>query len=546
LDEAEATYKDAVAKNPKNIQAHVSLLSFYVKQKRLDAAEQEARAIKDLGGKPARPLLARFYIMTNRAPEAEKEFKSLIAQGDPDNSITRELAVLYLNEGRYDEGRQLVDKILKDTPHNAVALMLRGRLELADQKVEPAVEDLQNAIKSDPDLAQAYLYLSEGLQRLGKTQEAEAALSDALRRDPKNRPARMALAQQELRLGENDQAVSDLEKVMSSSQNDMSAQLLMAQAMANKQEYADADKRMAELLAQAQQPNARALIYRTWAQMKLKEKKPQDARKYASSALDLEPRNLANFAALAFAYIQANQGPAGLQDLKRRVEKYPDWAEGYEWLGVMAIKVNDLNAANQWFEKALQLDPKNVRYQRSLAEMYGVEGKMDQAKAAYEAIIAQHPDDAPSLFRAAQLNEQSGNWPRAEALYKHCIELNPKDAASKNNLAYGYLTHNGNVDVALKLAQEAKEQMPSDPTIDDTVAWAYIQKGSYTAAVEFLKQALEKSPNQPTFNYHLGYAYMKSGNSSEAKKAFESALKTPAFVSTKDGADAKQYLATLH
>jgi Flp pilus assembly protein TadD len=75
------------------------------------------------------------------------------------------------------------------------------------------------------------------------------------------------------------------------------------------------------------------------------------------------------------------------------------------------------------------------------------------------------------------------------------------------------------------LAQIAREQLPQDPNVADTLGWLYYKKEAYLRAISFLKEAAEKAPDNPTIQYHLGMAYYKNGDKAAAKKALEASLK---------------------
>ncbi len=79
--------------------------------------------------------------------------------------------------------------------------------------------------------------------------------------------------------------------------------------------------------------------------------------------------------------------------------------------------------------------------------------------------------------------------------------------------------------MALNLAQKAKEQVPDDPHISDTLGWIYYKKNIPSRAVVYLKEAAEKVPNVAMIRYHLGMAYYKNGNRDLAKKELNEALK---------------------
>jgi tetratricopeptide (TPR) repeat protein len=96
---------------------------------------------------------------------------------------------------------------------------------------------------------------------------------------------------------------------------------------------------------------------------------------------------------------------------------------------------------------------------------------------------------------------------------------------AENNLAWNYAEHGGNIDVALSLAQHAREQAPDDPRIADTLGWIYYKKNTYLNAIALLKESVGKMPNNPVIRYHLGMAYFKNDEKETARKELEQALK---------------------
>ena len=116
-------------------------------------------------------------------------------------------------------------------------------------------------------------------------------------------------------------------------------------------------------------------------------------------------------------------------------------------------------------------------------------------------------------------------------------------APAANNLAWNYAEHGGNLDVALSLAQQAKEQLPDDPNVSDTLGWIYYKKHAYLKAISMLEESVEKLGNHPVVRHHLGMAYFKSGETAKAKQELETAL---SLSDTFPGADeAKKTLKQL-
>jgi tetratricopeptide (TPR) repeat protein len=119
---------------------------------------------------------------------------------------------------------------------------------------------------------------------------------------------------------------------------------------------------------------------------------------------------------------------------------------------------------------------------------------------------------------------------------------------ASNNLAYVMLQSAGNLDVALSLAQTARQGMPDSASAADTLGWVYYQKGAYKSAIDLFQEALKlgersKQAENPTVHYHLGLAYQKDNQPTLARQHLERVLKLDPNYSS--AADVRKALAQL-
>ena len=99
---------------------------------------------------------------------------------------------------------------------------------------------------------------------------------------------------------------------------------------------------------------------------------------------------------------------------------------------------------------------------------------------------------------------------------------------AKNNLAYLLTESGGDLDRALELAQQAKEQMPDDGSAADTLGWVLLKRGVPSAAIGYLQEAVEQFPAeafeiQGIVSNHLAQAYEQN---KEADKALAESRKS--------------------
>ena len=122
------------------------------------------------------------------------------------------------------------------------------------------------------------------------------------------------------------------------------------------------------------------------------------------------------------------------------------------------------------------------------------------------------------------LYEAEGNRTEARRRYERVLQIDPNAAVAANNLAYLYADDGGNLDVALQLAQLARQKLPDSPEVADTLGWVYVKKDMATLAVPQLELAVSQAPGNPVLHYHLGIALTKAGAKSKGRQSLERAL----------------------
>ena len=197
----------------------------------------------------------------------------------------------------------------------------------------------------------------------------------------------------------------------------------------------------------------------------------------------------------------------------------------YNLIGKAYLVKKDDKKAEEYFNKSIEIDKNTLASYMDLGALYVRNKTYDKAIARFEEAIKVNPNYLQPYMLIGILYDSQKNHDKAKEYYEKSLKIDPKFAPAANNLAWIFAEHGGNIDIALDLAQRAKEKLPEDPGVSDTLGWIYYKKGAYLKAISLLKDSSEKLQENPTIHYHLGMAYYKNGNKELAKWELNTALK---------------------
>jgi putative PEP-CTERM system TPR-repeat lipoprotein len=541
LPDAERSLTKVLELDPKNALAHRGLATLFVATGRMPEAESHLRALADQDTSPGatdRLSLADYYISMNRLDAAVQVLEPLTKQGDAAAAAaTRAAAIKYVRDGAA-EGNRAIDEVLAKHPHSTVALVLKSRFRVAEGHLDEALKFAQSAVQSDPQSVPAR-YLEGTIYRALK-QPAKAAESfgEVLRLNPRATPAQIQLAELNLQQGKAAAAVQLADEAARRVPGDQAIQLTLLRTLMANGQLDRANSVAHDLLAK--NPNA-AVLHDASAQISLARGDRGSARKSFARALELQKSDLQAVEGLARLDL-ADRNPvaakARLDDVLSRAPKNPAVA-------LLAARVygasGDTARAEQKLRDAIQLDPSALDPYILLGELYGSQHRLAEARQTFQSILKMQPDSVPINTIVGILYSFEGNRAEAKRQYERVLKIDPHATAAANNLAFIYADEGGNLDMALQLAQSAKQKLPTSPEVADTIGWVYVKKSMPSLAVQQLQQAADGAPNNAMIQYHLGVALTKSGDVVRGRQALQRALKLNLAPAAAD--DARRLLA---
>jgi tetratricopeptide (TPR) repeat protein len=519
--DAEMRLRYAITLEPKTVGPRDRLARLYYSQQRYaDAENVMIQGKKDLSedGDHYR-ILGEYYNNVGDGDKALAEFAS-ISKVHPEDLRTKEDYVrLLLSHGKFEEASKLNDAILKGSPNDTGAQIIRGTMLNSQGKFEEARGILESALKNDPENAYGHYQLGLAFSQSGNLERAMQEWLQAAKLAPGMNEVQLALSQVARRRGDRQLLRNTAESIIRNSPTDPRGYILRAESEAGQPVMAEADLNKAIQIAPHNSQG-----YSAMGDFLRRQGKDEEARKYYEQALDRDPSYLEPLTGLVSVLMRQKQNAKALERAQAQAAKIPDNDAVYVLIGGLQVANKDLAAAETSLQRAVQLNSANLDAIILLSKVEMARGEGDQALATAYKSIDVNPRNVTAYFFAGTMEELRGKPQRAEDVYRKALQVDPSYGPAANNLAYLILENGQSTDEALSLARMARQKMPDSPSAADTLAWVYYEKGLYGVAVDLLEEAVKKAPDNATYHYHIGMAYRKQKNLAAARKHLQRTL----------------------
>jgi tetratricopeptide (TPR) repeat protein len=259
------------------------------------------------------------------------------------------------------------------------------------------------------------------------------------------------------------------------------------------------------------------MILETLAEVKFRQGRYAEAVLLATKSLNTGLLSREGLRVLGMSYLAQKRPEPGLKAVGEFVKKAGRWADGQDVLGEIALRANSLDVAEKAYQEELEIKPGSSSALYGLGNVYEQRQQYDKAADFMQRFSAAEPKNAVAHMRLGIIAERSQDLQRATSEYQAAINLDSANAIAKNNLAWIYAEHKGDLNVALRLSQEARSLRPEDPSIADTLGWILVKKNLGQSALPYLKECVAKNPEKAVYHFHLGMAYLLAGKKGEAK-----------------------------
>jgi tetratricopeptide (TPR) repeat protein len=402
-------------------------------------------------------------------------------------------------------------------------------------RLEPATEEAIEAVRLDPENADAHLILAQLYQIQAVGADAEATIR---------------------------KAAAEFEEVARLRPTDGQSILNLAGIYGQLQEHADAA--------------------RAWAMY-----------------LQLDPGNFEAHVQRGTHLLLAGDSKKAQEVLRTALELEPDSARAYQLLAEISARNERPDEAIDYYRKALVVEPDNIRVRLALGEILQQEGRLDEAleeaAAVLEAdeknrfaldlrgralrdmrrfdeaddvadqLLAEDPDDPKAAFLKISIAEQRGDFETAVARLEDVVNA-PEGELEESpgnmrvflvHLGFGYqrlgrfadaaeafaraqevsetpdadlaslraeaLYQAGELDQSLTAVREARELFPDDPDLTGLEATLLRETGDEAAGMALIEGMREKAPEDTQVLERVADYYRRAGKFDEAQEVLQQA-----------------------
>jgi tetratricopeptide (TPR) repeat protein len=475
-------------------------------------------------------MLSALYAGSKRTPEAVAVLEKIIKNdGKEKNGLMArdELAKYYLSTNDSAKAEQLFEEVLKESPQDNDALILRGNLALAKKDYTRAIGDLRAALRNQPNQASLLRQLAKAHEGNGEKELAKQTYQTALTAEPLDVTLYLEYTAFLMNSGETDQAIKTLDTAATIAPADRRILEAKFNIYLSKKD-AKATLQVAEkILTTAPEKGKGAGYYAVGLAYQL-QGNHSSAKTNFAKALDLEPDSPQLLTAYVRNLIAMKQTDAAIKFLKDRARQNQKNAIAHNLLGEIYLSQKKFPEALSAFELAQQAQPDWAIPYRNQALAYLQGNKLEEGIKAYQHGYEQTKGDPSLGYALASLYSQINRSDDAIKQLESLLQKSPGSEIARNNLAMMLVTHRADkasIDKAVQLIEPLKQSV--NPNYLDTIGWVLYKNGEVKESIPYLRKARDKASDATVINYHLGMALFKSGDKPAAKPLLEAVVNSP-------------------
>jgi tetratricopeptide (TPR) repeat protein len=424
-------------------------------------------------------MLARAlkHHQAGRVAEADVACGELLSRWPNDADALNLRAVIACMNGRFADGRQLLERLLARRPDNLQALTTLGDTLDALGDVGGTIEIFQRALTVSPRDAKLHSRLGTALLNAGRSVEAEAEYRQSIALAGRVAQTHFNHGVALHRLGRTEDAALAYRAALSLDPNHVAAHLNLGNVLMDLDRIDDAIASYRAAIAV--QPHA-ADGHSNLGLALLRQNRLSEGAACQLKALECDPQHAGAHAGLGLVCrMQGNHADA-IRMCENALALKPELAEASITLGTALLELDRAEEALAVYQRAHELLPNDASIHGNIAVALIKLKRYSEAATACRMALQLRPAYASAYSNLGVALLQLDRTSEAIAVTERAIEIDPAFAKAYSNLSE-CLRDEGRIDEAFDASRTAISLPSHDPMLQFNHALALLMNGDYEA-----------------------------------------------------------------
>ena len=187
-------------------------------------------------------------------------------------------------------------------------------------------------------------------------------------------------------------------------------------------------------------------------------------------------------------------------NIKKAIELQPDYAEAYNNIGRVYVKIKKINRAISNFRKAIELKPDYCEAYNNLGVVLGENKQYDKAENILRQVLQINPEFEEAYVNLGVMLTNAMKYEEAKKVLVQALKINPKNANTYFNLGIIYSSKNL-PKTAIRYFKQALKFGSNNANIYYNLSINYTKVGLLSKAVENLKTCLKIQPKHQSASH---------------------------------------------
>lgn len=435
--------------------------------------------------------------------------------------------------------KEAVLATLEASPNHAAALNMLGRLHMVAGEMEAAAEAATRSTQlaqdgrqvSRADQAEAWALRGRMHEDARERPQARAAYEHALELDDLVVDALLGAGRLFLTEGRYRDALARFQAVVGSQQVevlrlgeersvDVQARLGAAEAMIALDEATAARALLQELQATGSED---ALVVLNLGKIAEALDDFSDAERNYREAIRIAPQQFGPYLALAELFLGQERSDAAEEILDHAQEQVEESAATRRAMGHLKLSQDDPQGALAEYRRSLELGPKEPATLFGLGVTLRHLGKLAEADEAFQALTDVDSGWTGLSLERGRVFEAQGKGDRAVRAYEAALAENPEDLDLELRLGAALVVA-GRIDEGEEKLQKVLDERPNSVEAQHFMGRVHFERGDLQEAMMFFTRAVALDASRAEFHLYVAWVAAEQGKLGQALEAIEETI----------------------